>query len=37
MRVRFRDEEILEVEPATLVAHVNVALPKWRDISSWFN
>ncbi len=37
MSIRFLDDEILETEPATLVAHVNVPLPKWRELSSWFN
>jgi len=35
--MRFLDDEILEITPDGLVAHVNIPLPKWRDTASWFN
>ncbi len=37
MLLRFRDEEILEKIPSSLVAHINVALPKWGEVSPSFN
>ncbi len=37
MRLRYRDDELLEKEPATLVAHFNVPLPKWGEVTSSFN
>ncbi len=37
MLLRFRDEEILEKTPSTLVAHINVAMPKWGEVTPSFN
>ena len=37
MLLRYRDEQMLEKEPATLVAHFNVPFPKWREVGSSFN
>jgi hypothetical protein len=37
MVLRFRDEEILEKTPSSLVAHVNVPLPRWGEVTSSFN
>jgi hypothetical protein len=37
MLLRFRDEELLEKSPATLVAHVVVPLPRWGEVSFSFN
>jgi hypothetical protein len=37
MLLRFRDEELLEKSPASLVAHVVVPLPRWREVSLSFN
>jgi hypothetical protein len=37
MTVRFLDDEILSVEPDTIVGHVNVPLPKWGETAWWFN
>ena len=31
------DDELLEKEPQTLVAHFNVPLPKWGEVTSSFN
>lgn len=30
--LRFRDEDILEISPGTVVGHINVPIPKWREI-----
>ena len=37
MLLRFRDDELLEKSPETLVAHVNVPLPKWGEVTPSFN
>jgi hypothetical protein len=37
MVLRFRDEEMLEKSPSGLVAHVNVPLPRWGEVTSSFN
>ncbi len=37
MVVRLRDEEILEVDPPTLVGHANIPLPKWGGETWAFN
>lgn len=34
--VRMRDEEILEVNPATVVGHMNVPISKWGETSYGF-
>ena len=33
VRVRMRDEEILEVSPAGAVAYAAVPLPRWGDVT----
>ena len=35
--LRYRDEELLEKQPATMVAHFNVPLPKWGEVTHSFN
>ena len=30
--LRFRDEEILEVSPDTVVGHICIPMPKWREV-----
>ncbi len=37
MLLRFRDEELLEKDPSGLVAHFNVPLPKWGEVTWSFN
>jgi hypothetical protein len=37
MLLRFRDEELLEKDPPSLVAHFNVPLPSWGEVTSSFN
>jgi len=37
MLLRFRDEELLEKSPASLVAHVVVPLPRWGEYTSSYN
>ncbi len=37
MLLRYRDEECLEMEPSTIVAHFNVPLTKWGEVTSSFN
>ena len=37
MLLRFRDEELLEKDPSSLVAHFNVPLPKWGEVTSSLN
>jgi hypothetical protein len=37
MLLRFRDEELLEKSPPSLVAHVVVPLPRWGEVSMSFN
>ncbi len=34
IRVRMRDEEILEASPPTIVGHMNVPVAKWGE-TSW--
>jgi len=35
--LRFRDEEILEVSPDTVVGHINVPMPKWGEEEKPYN
>ena len=35
--LRFRDEEILEISPDTVVGHINVPMPKWGEVETPFN
>jgi hypothetical protein len=35
--LRFRDEEILEVSPDTVVGHICVPMPKWREVEPPYN
>lgn len=35
--LRFRDEEILEISPDTVVGHINIPIPKWGEAESPFN
>ena len=37
MVLRFRDEDILEKTPETLVAHASVPLPRWGEVTSSYN
>ncbi|MCZ6658727.1 MAG: organomercurial lyase [Gammaproteobacteria bacterium] len=37
MLLRFSDEELLEKQPSTMVAHFNVPLTKWGEVTSSFN
>jgi hypothetical protein len=37
MLLRFRDEDLLEKRPSSMVAHFNVPLPKWGVVTSSFN
>jgi hypothetical protein len=37
MLLRFRDEELLEMSPSSLVAHVVVPLPRWGEFSLSYN
>ena len=35
--LRFRDEEILEISPDTVVDHINVPMPKWGEEEKPYN
>ncbi len=37
MVLRFRDEEILEISPDTIVGHINIPMPKWGEADTPFN
>ncbi len=37
MVARFRDDEILELDPPGTVGHVNIPLPRWGEVSLAFN
>ncbi len=37
IRLRFRDDEILLVEPDTVVGHINVPIPQWGEQERPFN
>lgn len=34
---RFKDGEILELDPPDIVGHVNIPLPRWGEVTSAFN
>lgn len=34
IRIRMRDEDILEADPGTVVGHMNVPLSKWKE-TTW--
>ena len=35
--LRFRDEEILEVEPETVVGHICIPMPRWGEEEPPYN
>jgi hypothetical protein len=37
IRLRLRDEEILEISPDTVVGHINVPMPKWGEEKPPYN